>query len=213
MISSRYALLVTLLFALALIPTVIHSYLNSLVDDGRSVESIPHSLGHFLSKSHTLYKDKWVKNVFASNDWIERIYVNSDGAKVRLFVARSYDYKRLYHHPELALSKGTDYRSRGIFILPGNPEMPIHLLRNRSGKGLVGYVLLHDGKLVQDPLTYQFKNAFKQLFSPRKAMTIIYVSDSVSPEGADFSKTSAAFVLGEAVKSFQTSMIPLAEVE
>lgn len=213
MISSRYALLVALLLAVALIPTAIHSYLNSRVDDGRYTKSIPRVFGGFSFDPINQHKAQKVKGVFDSEDWIDRIYGNSTGLKVRLFVARSYDYKRLYHHPELGLSRGTDLRLRRVFFLTGKPEMPIHLLRNRSGRGLVGYVLLHDGKFIKDPLIYQFHNALKQLFSPRKAMTLFYVSDSVSTDSADFSETSAAFILGEAVKNFQTSMIPLAEVE
>ena len=212
MISSRYALPVTMLLALALIPTVFHSYLAALIDDGRSVESISHVLGDFSSQPYNRHKAQWVKEVFDSQDWVERIYKSSSGAKVRLFVVRSYDLKRLYHHPELALSRGADLKSEGVFMLHGESEIPVHLLQSNSGHGLVAYVLLHDGMFIKDPLAHQLLEAFKQLVSARKAMTLFYVSDSISPNGADFNKTSAAFILGEAVKSFQTQM-PLMEVE
>lgn len=206
MISSRYALSVTMVLTLALIPTVFHSYLVALIDDGRSAERIPHVFGEFSSEPYNRHKAQWVKQVFDSRDWVERIYKNSSDTKVRLFVARSYDLKRLYHHPELGLSHGTDLESEGVFMLHGKPEIPVHLLQSSSGRGLVAYVLLYDGMFIKDPLVHQLFEAFKQLVSARKTMTLFYVSDSTSPNGADFNKTSAAFILGEAVKSFQTQI-------
>lgn len=212
MISSRYALSVTMVLALALIPTVFHSYLVTLINDGRSAERITHVFGEFSSKPYDQRKARWVKKVFDSQDWVERIYKNSSGEKVRLFVARSYDLKRLYHHPELGLSHGADLKSEGVFMLHGKSEIPVHLLQSRSERGLVAYVLLHDGMFIKDPLAHQLLEAFKQFVSAKKAMTLFYVSDSISPNGVDFNKTSAAFILGEAVKSFQ-NQIPVMEVE
>lgn len=212
MISSRYALIVTIVLVIALIPTVFHSYLAALIDDGRSAERIPQVFGEFSSEPYNRHKAQWGKEVFDSQDWAERIYKNSSDTKVRLFVARSYDLKRLYHHPELGLSRGVDLKSEGVFMLHGKSEIPVHLLQSRSGRGLVAYVLLYDGMFIKDPLEHQLLEAFKQLVSARKAMTLFYVSDSISPNGADFNKTSAAFILGEAVKSFQ-AQIPLMEVE
>ncbi len=207
MISSRYALPVTMLLALALIPTVFHSYLVVLIDDGRSAERIANDFGEFSSKPYNRHKARWVKEVFDSKDWVERIYKNSRGIEVRLFVVRSYDLKRLYHHPELGVSRGVDLKSEGVFMLQGKPEMPVHLLQSSSGRGLVAYVLLQDGIFIKDPLAYQVLEAFKQIFNARKVMTLFYVSDSISPNGVDFSKTSAAFILGEAIKSFQNQAL------
>lgn len=212
MISSRYALPVILLLALALIPTVIHSYFKLLIDDGRSVENIPLSFSDFLSKPNNQLNDRRVNGIFGSKDWIDRTYVNSSGVRIRLFVARSFDYKRLYHHPELGLSSGTDLRSEGVLMLHRKPEMPIHLFQNNDGRGQAGYVLLHEGDFIKEPLLYQISNALKQLVSARKAMTLFYVSSSNDPENIDFSDTSAAFILGESVKSFQ-ALVPPLEVE
>ena len=52
MISARYALPVALVLMLALIPTVIHSYLGMKTDDGLSVKNIKPELGNFNSDTH-----------------------------------------------------------------------------------------------------------------------------------------------------------------
>lgn len=203
MISSRYALSISMILALALIPTVFHSYLAVLVDDGKTAVKIPHVFGEFSSEPYNRHKARWVKQVFDSQDWVDRIYKNPSDTKVRLFVARSYDLKRLYHHPELGLSRGADLKSAGVIMLHGKPEIPVHLLQNRNGPGLVAYVLLYDGMFIRDPLTHQLLEAFRQLISAKKAMTIFYVSDSISTNGTDFKNTSAAFILGEAIRTFR----------
>ena len=212
MISSRYALSITIVLALALIPTIYHRYLVVLIDDGRSTESIPHVFGEFSSEPYKRHNAQWVKQVFDSQDWIDRIYKNSSDIKVRLFVARSYDLKRLYHHPELGLSHGADLKSEGIVMLHGTSEIPVHLFEKRSGHGLVAYVLSYDGLFLKEPITYQLLAAFKQLISAKKAMTIFYVSDSITHNNTDFSQTSAAIILGEAIKYFEAQK-PLMQVE
>jgi hypothetical protein len=205
MVSSRYALLIIIILAIALIPTVFHTYLAVQDDDGRSVEKIPYVFGEFSSEPYNRHKARWVKQVFDSQNWVDRLYKNSSDATVRLFVARSYDLKRLYHHPELALSRGVDLKSEGVFMLQGKPKIPVHLLKNSSGRGLVAYVLLHNGEFIKDPLAHQLLEIFKQLVSAKKSMTIFYVSDAISPNGADFNNTYAAFILMEAIKNFQTN--------
>ena len=204
MISSRYALPVVLLLILALLPTIIHSYLGSEYDDGRSVQSIPTELAGFSSEPYLRHKDPWAISMFDSEDWIERIYKNDKGEKIRLFAARSYDYKRLYHHPELALSHGINFKNEDIVMMPGDPEIPVFVLRSSRGRGIVAYVLLHQGKFIKDPVSHQIKDAFTQLFQTRKAMTLFYVSDTSSEVAGIFNKTSSAYILAAAIQSFKT---------
>ena len=205
MISSRYSLPVIFLLILALLPTIIHSYLGSEYDDGRSVQTIPTTLAGFSSEPYLRHKDQWVKSLYGSEDWIERIYKNDNGEKIRLFAARSYDYKKLYHHPELGLSHGSNLKEEGIVMLPGDPEIPVFVLRSSSGSGIDAYVLLHEGKFIKDPVSHQIKDAFTQLFQTRKAMTLFYVSDTTAPIADNFKKTSSASILTTAIQSFNAN--------
>ena len=134
MISARYALPVALVLMLALIPTVIHSYLNLKSDDGLSVKNIKSALDNFNS-TPTNRQPGWGEDTFGCEDWIERIYTDEQGKSLRLFVGRSYDHKRLYHHPELALSYAKDLRGEGQIRLPG--QLPVTILPARCA-GEVG---------------------------------------------------------------------------
>ncbi len=109
MISTRYLHTIGGIFALALIPTVMHTYVGMSHEDGRTTGAIAHQLAGFEGVA-TSRSPAWVKNVYESDDFIERRY----GGDVTLFVARSYDLKALYHHPELAIAHGLSYDSASI---------------------------------------------------------------------------------------------------
>lgn len=101
MLSTRFAVPVVALLALAAIPTVIHSYMPSSPSDGRTAAAVPMKLGTDLGVQ-TKRRANWGEDRFSSTDWIERQYGGPSG--VTLFIGRSMDPKKLYHHPELALA-------------------------------------------------------------------------------------------------------------
>jgi hypothetical protein len=201
MISVRYAIPVSLVLMFALVPTVIHSYLNLKTDDGLSAKKIKFELGNFNSKP-TNRQPGWGEETFDSVDWIERAYTDELGKTLRLFVGRSYDHKRLYHHPELALSYAKDLRSEGQIRLPGQPEMPVHLLHNDMRPNIAAFVLLYDGKFIDNPISHQIKDSLKQLISARKPMTLFYVADDNAPKNTAFIQSPAASLLNKAIKDF-----------
>ena len=201
MISSRFALAVVFILAVALVPTAIHNYFGLVVDDGKAVKTLHPILDTFTS-TPTNRKAQWVEEMFDSNDWSERLYTDSHGSKVRLFMARSYNHKRLYHHPELALSYGSDMRAEGIVLLPGQPEIPVHLLRSKAG--LAAYVLLYDDEFVSNPILHQILDSLSLLFRGRKPLTLLYVSVPNTSNDSDFTKSAAASILIAAIRSFRS---------
>lgn len=202
MISTRYGILVSVLLGLALVPTVIHNYVEATTSDGMAAESISGTLGEFHSKP-TARRDAWVKETYASGDWIERLYQASGGESVRLFVARSYDLKKLYHHPEIGVLRGFDVVNGGVGRLPELDRAPVHLLRSRTGRGLGAYALLYEGELVANPVILQLQTAWKLLFSARKPMTLFLVYDENSPRDAvHFDTLPAGQILQKAIVSF-----------
>ena len=151
----------------------------------------------------TKRKAQWGKNVFDSEDWIERDYVSRLGDRLRLFAARSYDHKRLYHHPELAILYGIDLEDEGIHRLPGSAEVPVRLLRKRTGNGAAAYTLLYDGHFVTNPIGFQLKTSFQQVFSPRKQLTLLLVFDESLPAHRSLEDSPASRILVGAVESFR----------
>lgn len=201
MISTRYALPVAVILMLALIPTLIHGYLGMKTDDGLSATNINPVLDNFTS-TPTNRQPGWGEDAFGCDDWIERTYTDEQGKSIRLFVGRSYDHKRLYHHPELALSYAKDLMSTGQIRLPGQPDIPVNLLHNDMRPNMAAFVLLYDGKFIDNPISHQVRDSLKQLISAGKPMTLFYIADDNAPKDTAFNKTPAASLLEKAIKDF-----------
>jgi hypothetical protein len=203
-ITSRFAPVTAALLALALVPTVIHSYRGLTIEDGLRTAAIPEVLDGAASRP-TTRKAAWVESNLAATDWIERTY-RVGGDDVRLFAARSYDAKRLYHHPELAVLRGTETVPAGRGILPGRPDVPIQLIQvSRKGRqGIAVYALRYNGRYVENPLLFQVRTAGELLLSGRRAMTLIMASDlSGSMEALE--KAPSVQLLRSALEAFEAS--------
>lgn len=202
MISSRYAVTTIIFLLIALIPTLLHSYIGATFNDGRSVHAISTTLSHFNSSPARRNKH-WGKDTFGSDDWFERIYLSDQTGGVRLFAARSYDQKRLYHHPELALSYGKNLPEKSITTLPGHPEISVHLLNTSDNSTQVAYVLIYDESFIKSPLKHQLSESLRLLVTARKPMTLFYASETRPSPDTHFSQSASATVLSLAIKSFQ----------
>ncbi len=196
----------SIILAIALVPTVIHSYLGAKTDDGRITSAIGATLAGLTSKP-TERRGAWVKDIYDSEDWIERRYLGPNGEDVLLFVARSYDLKRLYHHPELGVLRGNDFTRPQPAKLAG---APVHVLQSQSGSGVALYGLLYERRFIENPISFQLKSSWWLLFSPRKPMTLFLAYDRHSQSTAPLDRSAAARVLTAAIKSFlsQTSNAP-----
>jgi len=211
MISTRYAIPVIILLALALIPTTIHSYIGATVNDGKSVQNIPLTLSNFTS-TPAKRNAQWGEDIFGSTDWFERNYQDNQHTNVRLFVARAYDHKRLYHHPELALSYAQNLGKKEILQLPGHPEIPVHVLSKEDHSMRVAYVLLYDGQFIKNPITHQISTSLNLLVNARKPMTLFYASQSGPSANTTFDQSAVADLLSQAINSFQTQTKAISEV-
>jgi hypothetical protein len=205
MMSTRYAIPTAVLLALALIPTTIHSYVGARATDTLTARDIPAVLQDMPSKP-TARKAAWVQDTFESDDWVERIY-DAGGDDVRLFAGRSYDAKRLYHHPELALLRGTETAPAGVTRASARPEIPLHLITTaREGrKGIAVYALLYDGSFVEDPVYFQLRTSAALLMSAPMPMTLFFASD-LSGSASNVDEAPATRVLLAAISAFQAQL-------
>ena len=199
--SSRYAPAVLAALIVALVPTIIHSYVRLVVTDGRATAAIPATLLTY-SSSPTKRPVNWGASHFDSKDWFEREYV-ANGDKVVLTVVRSYDLKALYHHPELAVAYHDAKFDRATTETAGDrPDVPVHVLTNREAGPVALYVLLYDGRFIADPIRFQLRTAGELLFTGRKPMTLFFVRDDVPPEGVTPLELPAKRLLFEAIDQF-----------
>lgn len=202
MTSSRFGIVVSILLTVALVPTIIHNYIGAKMEDGLQTSSISTKLAG-LSSNATPRRATWVKDTYDSHDWIERRYTGQSGENILLFVARSYDLKRLYHHPEIGVLHGVGLDKGKIERLPGMTDVPVYVLKSQTGRGLAAYVLLYDGQFIENPILLQVLTSVELLFSPRKPMTLFLVyDDGRARQDASLEQSPAASVLAAAVKSF-----------
>ena len=203
MISPRHGGVACLIIALALVPTIIHSYVGILDHDGLKTANIPATLDAFTS-TPSARDAGWGRRRFESDDWFERTYrASATGDEVLLTVLRSYDLKRLYHHPELDVAYGTGYLMHDVAQLPGLPGVPVHVLETgTSERGTALYVLHYDGGFVRDPMWLQLRVAGQLLFSGRKPMTLIFARDVRGRKGATPDTFPSAKILALAVEHF-----------
>jgi hypothetical protein len=198
--SPRYAPATAVLLALALVPTLIHSYSNTAVDDGRRASAIPGVLAGFPSVA-TDRPQNWGQRRFESQDWIERHYVGDRGLRVTLTVVRTYDAKSVYHHPELAVSyHRVSFTSERVERSPTRPEIPIHVLQPSAGTRAIGmYILHYEDRFIDNPLLFQVRSAGELLFSRRQPMTLFFVLDDVPTPNVELMDSAAAKVLFAAI--------------
>jgi hypothetical protein len=150
-------------------------------------------------------KAGWVQANLASTDWFERTY-RIDAGEVRLFAARSYDAKRLYHHPELAVLRGLEPEPAGRADLPGRPDVPIHIFTTSRGdrKGVAVYTLVNEGRYVRNPILFQVRTSAEWLFSGRKPMTLIMASD-LTGSVRQLDRAPSVIVLAAAIQAFEAA--------
>jgi len=196
MLSTRYAAAVLVLLGLAAVPTVIHSYRDSTVADGRSARAIPMRLAGETG-APTARRAGWGEDRLGATDWIERRYGSPE---VKLFVGRSFDAKRLYHHPELAVDYGQGYQKSEVVRLAGRPDVPVHMLRGTRRLSL--YTLHYDGGYVEDPIRFQLRASFQSLFSRRQAMTLFFAAQDLGAN-EEIESSSAASLLLAAMDAFE----------
>lgn len=160
---------------IALVPTIIHSYADVRIDDGRSVSAIPMTLAGFPGRV-SARDGEWGRRRFDSHDWTERKYVNGQ-SEVTLTVLRSYDLKKLYHHPENDIAYGVPLRGRGTWTPPSHPDRPLHVMRSNTGQAMAVYALLHNGRFITDPIWFQIRSSLALLVSGRRPMTLFFALD------------------------------------
>lgn len=207
MISPRYAAPVAAVLSLALVPTVIHSYRGARVDDGVRSAAVAEALDGMPS-SPTARKAAWVRSNFATDDWIERTY-RVNGSDALLFVARSYDPKRLYHHPELALLRGTQTTVKGMARAAARPDIPLHVLETeRDGRhGVAVYALMYDRRFIDNPLLFQLRTSVQLLLSGRRPLTL-FMSSALEGTPDDLENAAATRLLLAAIHNFERQALP-----
>ena len=123
-----------------------------------------------------------------------------------MFVGRSFDAKRLYHHPELALLRGTATTPAGVARVQAAPNVPLHIVttKRKDRTGVAVYALLAEGAYIENPVRYQLGTSMRWLVSGRRPMTLIMASD-LSGDTNRLDEAPATKALVAVLKTLQPS--------
>ena len=174
-LSLRYLYPLSACLLLALVPVVVHSYLQVEADDCRSGVLLPEST---LPPDGSGKRDDWIGERFQSSHWREGSFVK-DGLRFDFAVIRSYDAKRLYHLPENSLVEHTlVVQRRGTDWVPADAgTLPVHraYYGDTDPVMLVAYLLVYRSAPVANPYWLQLRSAPIELFSGRHPMTLFFI--------------------------------------
>ena len=148
--STRYLTPTLVLLLLALVPTIVNSYVGRrLVETPALADALPTTLDG-RSSSPTRRKATTIKREFASQDWVERAYTTGGEYPLTVLAVRSYDMKRLYHHPELAVTEHEYEPARLIQVPSADGPVNVHVLPGMQ-QSLAAYALIYRGETVASP--------------------------------------------------------------
>jgi hypothetical protein len=202
-LSARYATPTLVVLALALIPTIVSSYVRPMVvEHPRLSEALPTVLDGRQS-TPTSRRASIIKKEFDTDDWVERQYVRPGDAPVKVLAVRSYDMKRLYHHPELAVTEA-DYAAAQVAEVPtARGPLDVHVLVGTNGDGMAAYALLYRTRTVSNPLLFQLTVAPELLLTGRRPLTLVFAEDSAyrASPGSDLAQSSAVQAVTRAVQA------------
>ena len=179
-VSGRYLAALLAVLLVALVPTVRHGYVSTLAAaPSVTAASVPATFEGAPGATRER-PAAWIAETYGADSWVERTYDVAGTGQVRIFVARGYDLKKLYHHPELGILHGVSLTPAGTVPLDGHPERRVHVLR---GDGVGGasalYALVYRGAWIADPYRLQLSSALSTLWAARHPLTLILVSGAV----------------------------------
>jgi hypothetical protein len=195
MISLRYITQTCVLVSFALVPTVLHTYVGFTAPDGRTTAQVASAL-EGTGGTDTGRDTAWVQHYFHTEDFFERRYVRTG---VTLFVARGFDAKAFYHHPELGLAYGRPFTSTEVVQVAGRSgSVVLHVLRGSDD--LACYALLYGDQFVASPWRFEARRAIAMLVSPQREMSLFFAH---GPAASDANDSPVTRIVLTAVDNFR----------
>jgi len=179
MISARFLLPLIIGLLLAAVPTVRHGYFTFQADaPGITDAALPSTVAG-IPGAPRVRQAAWVRNAYGADSWAERAY-ESPGRAITLFVARGFDMKKLYHHPELGVLRGRSFQPLHHATLPGGAGEPVYVLPAAEARGESAvYALVYESRWVANPYVLQLSSALSTLWTGRRPLTLVLASGTV----------------------------------
>jgi len=180
MISSRYLWAALVLFLLALIPTALNFYQGLPVAEPGFTSALPVELAQMRSEATTRDKDR-IREIFRTDDWLERTYASPSGSGLTLFLARGFDGKIFFHYPEYGLlRRNWSTRVHKVESMrDGAQSIMVHelTLSGQQSATRVLYVLLYGKESLGNPYLDTVRFIPRMLLGERESYFLLFVHD------------------------------------
>jgi hypothetical protein len=176
-VSKRYAGHVLVCVVPVLVIVVIHSYIGLQVEDCRELSGLfPNAAGDTSSPR----RDARMREVFDAVQWEEgTLDTTVPASQMKFSIIRSYDPKKIYHHPEISLVRGATPARRDVEYIDAEGErVPVHraYYNPASTTALVAFILIYHSRPVDNPYLSQIRSAPLQFVRGSYPMTLFFVS-------------------------------------
>ena len=154
------------------------------LEPGALAAAIPADLEGYREAARGRHDAGWVAAHFAAHDFVERSY-RAGGQELELFAARTYDAKKLFHFPELALTYGRSVTAeRREELDVAGRAVPVRVLefRKRNAVRRSASALFYGKRPVRDPVVFLFRTLPALFVGQREPMTLIYVQGEAHPD-------------------------------
>jgi len=183
-LSQRYVLATTVLFALALVPVTVHSYLHVRRDDCAN----PTALVPAMGAATTPERDAEIRHHFDVYQWREGRLPPANGSpELQFAIVRSYDPKQLYYRGTRRLWRDVesggdtrDWLDLGDAKLPITRSIPDD--RSPTRDAVIQSFVVYEGKPVENGWRAQLEAAPRQTLSGSRPMTLFAIRADVKPE-------------------------------
>lgn len=205
-LSDRYSPHVVVLLLLSLCPVVIHSY-GGLSADDCQIDRLLAQAGPPMENSG---RHVWMMQNFSADKWQEgSVALGSRSASLKTAIIVSHDPKKVYHHPENRLIRGSVERRVTEWMQGNGEQIPIHLVYyDASSPALfAAYLLVYDSQPVANPYLAPFAAFGAQLVRGRLPMTLFFVSATGPPTEADALRRATEQWLIDAWRQYRVSCV------
>lgn len=201
--SHRFALPVAGLLLFALVPTVFNVYRRPpALEAGRLAADLPATLAPSGRARPGTREAAWVRHHFDAVDFVSRVYGSETAREIELFAVRSYDGKKLFHFPELAISYGYAATAARLETLADGP--PLHVLEFGTSKStrIAAYALLYGERGVARPVRFMLERLPELFVGHREPMTLLYAQGETTSELAPELEEELKALLAAACKEY-----------
>ena len=201
LLSRRFAEPLFLVYALAAVPVVLHSFAEAYRDDCAR----PDGLRRWESTDDE--RGRFLRERFGAFQWSEGSF--EAGSAIFSYVhLRSYAAVQLLNRPENALLQQSPEQTRIEWIETESGKFPIHRAlyeprSDRATRTLAGYLLLFEDKALAQSTLAPLASAPRQLVYGRSPMTLLFIHGRVPRDHYPQAELELRVRLLEALQEYQ----------